>query len=146
MWNRNCTTMMSGRAVTPTRSECRIKNYRSDRWIALKLFPRVSVGCFTWSSVESVLHDDEVRSSRTTDTIRVPDQKVHNYRSDHWIALKCFSLVSGSCVTWRSVESVLHADDVRSSQTTDTTRVPALKVNNYRSDLWIALKLFPRVS
>ena len=120
--------------------------YRSDRWIALKLFPRVFGGCFTRSSVESVRNDDNVRSGRNTDTIRVPDQKVHHYRSDRWIALKIFSRVSGGCFTWSRVESVLYDDDVRSGRTTDTIRVPDQKVHNYRSDRWIALKLFPRVS
>ena len=38
--------------------------------------------------MESVCHtDDAVRSAYTTDTFRVPDQKVNNYRSDRWIAL-----------------------------------------------------------
>ena len=117
--------------------------YRSDRWIALKLFPRVSGDCFTWSSVESVLNDDDVRSGRNTDTIRVPDEKVHNYRSDRWIALKLFPRVSEGGFTRSSVESVLYDDDVRSGRTTDTIRVPDQKVHNYRSDRWIALKLFP---
>ena len=65
--------------------------------------------------MESVLYNDDVRSGRTTDTIRVPDQKVHNYRSDRWIALKLFPRVSGGSFTWSSVESVLHDDDVRSA-------------------------------
>ena len=120
----------------------KVHNYRSDRCISLKLFSRVSGGCFTCSSVESVQYDDDVRSGHTTDTIRVPDQKVHNYRSDRWISLKLFSRVSGGCFTWGSVESVLHDDDVRSGHTTDTIRVPDQKVHNYRSDSWITLKLF----
>ena len=124
----------------------KVHNYRSDRWIALKIFSRVSGGCVTWSSVESVCHaDDAVRSARTTDKIRVPDQKVHNYRSDRCIALKFFSRVSGGCVTWSSMESVCHADDaVRSAHITDRIRVTDQKVHNYRSDRWIALKLFWR--
>ena len=116
------------------------------RWIALKLFPRVSGGCFTWSSVESVLHDDDVRSGRSTDTIRVPDQNVHNYRSDRWIALKFVPRVSRGCFTWSCVESVLHDDDVQSGRNTDTIRVQDQKVHNYRSERWIALKFVPRVS
>ena len=120
----------------------KLHNYRSDRWIALKLFPRVSGGCFTWSSVESVLHDKNLRSGRNTDTIRVPDQKAHNYRSDRWIALKLFPPVSRGCFIWSSVESVLDDDDVRSGRNADTIRVPDQKVHNYRSDRWIALKLF----
>ena len=124
----------------------KVHNYRSDGWIALKLFPRVYGGSFTWSSVESVLDDDDVRSGRNTDTIRVPDQKVHNYRSDRWIALKLFPRVSGGCFTCSSVESVLLDNDVRSGRSTDTIRVPDQKVHNYRSERWIALKKFPRVS
>ena len=120
----------------------KVQNYRSDRWIALKLFARVSGGCFTWSSVESVMYDDDVQSGRTTDTIRVPDQKVHNYRSDRWIALKLFARVSGGCFTWSTAESVLYDDAVRSGRTTDTIRVPDQKVLNYRSDRWIAQKCF----
>ena len=122
----------------------KVHYYRSDRWIALKLFSRVSGGYFTWSGVESVCHaDDAVRSAYTTDTIRVPDQKVCNSRSDRWIPLKFFSRFSGGCFTWSSVESVCHADDaVRSAYTIDPTRVPDQKVHNYRSDRWIALKLF----
>ena len=120
----------------------KVHNYRYDRWIALNFFSLVFRGCFTWSSVESVLHADDVRSGHTTDTTRVPAQKVHNYRFDRWIALNFFSLVFVGCFTWRSVESVLHADDIRLFPTTDTTRVPAQKVHNYRFDRWIALNLF----
>ena len=108
----------------------KVHHYRSDRWIALKFVPRVSGGSFTWSSVESVLHDDDVRSGRTTDTIGVLDPKVHNYRSDRWIALKIFLRVFGGCFTWGSVESVLHINDVRSVRNTDTIRVPDQKVHN----------------
>ena len=109
----------------------KVHNYRSDRWIALKLFSRISGGCFTWSSVESVCHaDDAVQSAHTTDPTRVPDQKVHNYRSDRWIVLKLFSRVFGGCFNWSSVESVLHDDDVQSGRTTDTIRVPDQKVHN----------------
>ena len=82
--------------------------------------------------MESVLYDDDVRSSRNTDTIRVPDQKVHNYRSDRWIALKLFPRVSGGCFTWRSVESVRHDDDVRSGRNTDTTTMSGRAVTPTR--------------
>ena len=93
--------------------------------------------------METILHfDDDVRSFYATDTTRIPAQKVHNYRSDRWIALKFFSLVFGGCFTLRSMDSILHADDVRSGPTTDTTRVPTQKVHNYRSDRWIALNVF----
>ena len=125
----------------------KVRNSRSDRWIALKYFSRVSGGCFTWSNVESICPaNDIVRSAPTTDPTKVPDQKVHNYRSDRCISLKLFSRVSGGCFTCSSVESVLHDDDVRLGHTTDTIRVPDQKVHNYRSDRWIPLKLFSRVS
>ena len=50
----------------------------------------------------------------STDSARQPGQKVHNYRSDRWIALKCFSLVFEGCFRWSCAESVRHADGVRS--------------------------------
>ena len=113
----------------PTRvPDQKVHNYRSDRWISLKFISQVSGRCFTRSSVESVLQNDDVRSGHTTDTIRVPDQKFHNYRSDHWITEKLFSRVCRGCFTWISMESVCPADDtIRSAQTTDPTRVPDKK-------------------
>ena len=120
----------------------KIHNYRSDLWIALNCFSLVSGGCFTLRNMESLVDADDMRSGHTTDTTRVPAQKVHNCRSDRWIALKCFSLVFGGYFTWSSVELVLHDDDVQSGHTADTTRVPAQKVHNYRFDHWIALKCF----
>ena len=137
----------SAPTTAPTRvPDQKAHNYRSKRWIALKLFSQVSKGCFTRSSVESVCPAaDAVWSAHTTDPTRVPDQKVHNYRSDCWIALKFVSRVSGGCFTRSSVESVCPtADTVRSANTTAPTRVPDQKVHNYRSDRWIALKLFFR--
>ena len=151
MLNRGIDTTRRRRPVGHTTEMTRVPaqkvhNYRSDCWIPLNFFSLVSVGCFRWSSVESVLHAYDVRSFPTTDTTIVPAQKVHNYRSDRWIALKLFPRVSGGCFTWSSVEWVLHNDDFRSGRNTDTIRVPDQKVHNYRSDRWIALKLFPRVS
>ena len=137
----------SGRSTDPIQvPDQKVHNYRSDSWIALKMFPRVFGACFTWSSVESVLHDDDVRSGRTPDPIRVPDQKVHNYRSDRWIALKLFPRVFGGCFTCSSVESVLLDDGVRSGRSTDPIRVRDQKVHNYRSDHCIAIKLFHEFS
>ena len=117
----------------------KVYNYRSDRWITLKVLLGVFVCFFTWSSMESVLHANKVWSGPTTATTRVLAQKVHNYRSNRWMALKLFSGVSIGFFTRSSVESVVHADDIRSGHTSDTTRVPAQKVYNYRSDRWMAL-------
>ena len=49
-----------------------------------------------------------------TDSAREPGQKVHNYISDRWIALPFLSRVSEGCFRWSCVESVQHADGVRS--------------------------------
>ena len=51
-----------------------------------------------------------------TDNTREPGQKVHNYRSDRWIALKFLSRVSKGYFRWNCMESVRHADGVRSGQ------------------------------
>ena len=79
-------------------------------------------------------HSNDVRSGNSTNTTRVPAQKVHNYRSDRWIALKHFSGVFGGCFTWSSVQSVLYADYVQSGHCNDATGLLSLKVHNYRSD------------
>ena len=138
--------VLSGHTTDTTKVPAqKLHNYRSDRWIALKCFSRVFGGYFTWNSVESVLHNDDVRSGHTADTTRVPAQKVYNYRFDRWIALKFFHVFVG-CFTWSSVEMVLNFDnDVRSFHTTDTTRIPAQNMHNYRSDRWIAVMFFSLV-
>ena len=61
-------------------------------------------------------YDTLVASGRghSTDSARELGQKVHNYRSDCWIALKFFSPISGGCFRWSCGESVRHADVVRS--------------------------------
>ena len=41
-----------------------------------------------------------------------------------------------------NADSILHYEDVRSGNSNDPTRVPAQKVHKYRSDRWIALKIF----
>jgi len=44
-----------------------------------QIFRVVSVGCFPCSSVESLLHADDVRSGRTNGATEVPAQKVYNF-------------------------------------------------------------------
>ena len=80
----------------------------------------------------------------STDSDRESGQKVHNYRSDRWIALKCFSQVSGCCFdggVWNRYDSPTASSRGHS---TDSAREPGEKVHNYRSDRWIALKFFSR--
>jgi hypothetical protein len=65
-----------------------------DGWIAslplyhAQIFGVVFVGCFPWSSMDSLLHVDEVRSGQSTDTTTVPTKKIHNFWTDRRIALK----------------------------------------------------------
>ena len=94
----------------------KVHNYRSDCWIALKLIPEFPEAVFdgvAWNRYDTVTSSGQGHS---TDNAREPGQKVHNYRSDYWIALKFFSGVSGGCFGWSCVELVRHSDDVRSGQ------------------------------
>jgi len=59
-------------------------NFRSDRWIAIKLLQEFPDALFHGVGQESILGDDEVGSSQAKWTGR----KGHNFRSDCWIALK----------------------------------------------------------
>jgi hypothetical protein len=43
------------------------------------IFRVVFVGYFPWSSLESLLHADEVRSGSTTDATKVSAEKFHNF-------------------------------------------------------------------
>ena len=160
--------MPSGRGHSTDRTRVQVQKVRidsSDRWILLKFFSRVSGGCFGWSSVKTVRHVDPVgaipptrleyrvkrsvsldptvgsRSNffnefleavfngvarnrydttmssgrgHSTDRTTVPGQKVRIYRSDRWIPLKFFSRVSEGWFGWSSMESVHHADAIRS--------------------------------
>ena len=74
-------------------------------------FPEAVVDGVTWNRYDTLMASGR---AHYIDSAREPGQKVHNYRSDRWIALKFFSRVSGGCVRWSCVESVRHADDVRS--------------------------------
>ena len=90
--------------------------------------------------MESLLHADDVRSGRTTDTTTVPGENIHNFLIRLLDRAESFRGLSGGCFAWSSMESLLHADDVRFGRTTNTTRVPAQKVYNFLSDRWIAPK------
>jgi hypothetical protein len=58
-------------------------NFRSDRWIAIKLLPEFPDADFHEVDEESILADNDVLSSQAGWTVR----KGHDFRSDRWIAL-----------------------------------------------------------
>ena len=94
-------------AITPTTLENRVKR-------SITIDPTVgSRSSFFHEFREAVFdgvalnrYDTPTASSRGhyTDSARDPGQKFHNYRSDRWIALKCFSRVFGGCFRWICVE------------------------------------------
>jgi len=59
-------------------------NFRSYRWIALKLLLEFPDALSHGVDEESILGDDEVWSSQAGWMVR----KGHNFRSDRWIAIK----------------------------------------------------------
>jgi len=59
-------------------------NFRSDRWIAIKLLLEFPDALFHEGDEESILGDDEVWSSQAGCTVR----KGHNFRSVRWIVIK----------------------------------------------------------
>ena len=82
----------------------------------------------------------------STGNARELGQKVYSYRSDRRIALKFFheflkAVFDG--VAWNRDNMLTTSGRAHS---TDTTRDTGQKVHNYRSDLWIPLKLFHEFS
>ena len=77
------------------------------KW-SITIDPTVGSRCYVFYEFSEVVFDgvawnryDTLTPSgrgHSTDSPREPGQKVHNYRSDSWIALKFFSRVSGGCV------------------------------------------------
>jgi len=61
-------------------------NFRSDRWIEIKLLLEFPDALFHAVDEGSILGDDEVCSSHAGLTVR----KGHNFRSDRWIAMKIY--------------------------------------------------------
>ena len=57
-------------------------------------FPEAVFDGVAWNLYETLTASGRGHSN---DSAREPGQKVHNYRSDRWIALKFFSWVSGGC-------------------------------------------------
>jgi hypothetical protein len=60
-----------------------------------QIFRGVSVGCIPWSSMESLVHADDVRSGRTTDATKVPAEKVHNFVLTVGSRPNCYRSFSG---------------------------------------------------
>ena len=141
--------MPSGRGHSTNRTRIQVQKvriYSSDRWIPLKFFSRVSVGCL--DAIEWNRYDTSMPSGRghSTDTTRVPGQKVRISRSDRWVALKFFhefpwAVFNG--VTWNRYDTPMPSGRGHS---TDRTRVQVQKVRIYRSDRCIPVKFFSRVS
>ena len=104
-------------AIPPTTLENRVKrSITIDPTVGSRSnffheFPMAVFEGVEWNRYDTVTASGRGHS---TDCAREPCQKVHNYTSDRWIALKCFSRVCGSCFRWSCVESVRHADGVRS--------------------------------
>jgi len=61
-------------------------NFRSDRWIAIKLLMEFPDALFHGVDEASILGDDKVWSSHAGFTVR----KGHNFRSNRWIAMKFY--------------------------------------------------------
>jgi len=61
-------------------------NFRSDRWIAIKLLLEFPDALFHGVDKESILGDVEVWSRHAGFTVR----KGHNFRSDRWIVMKFY--------------------------------------------------------
>ena len=104
-------------AITPTTLENRVKrSITIDPTVGSRSnffyeFSKAVVDGVTWNRYDTLTASGR---AHYIDNTREPGQKVHNYRSDRWIALKFFSQVSGACFRWNSMESVRHTNDVRS--------------------------------
>ena len=105
------------RASPPTGPEYRVKRSVStdptvgSRSNVFHEFPEAVFDGVVWNR-----YDTPIPSGRgqSTDKTTVQVQKVRIYSSDRSIPLKFFSGVSGGCFGWSSVETVRHADAVRS--------------------------------
>jgi len=83
-------------------------NFRSDRWIAIKLLLEFSDALFHGGGKESILGDDDVWSSQAGWTVR----KGHNLRSDRWIAINLLVEFPDALFHRVDEESLLGDDEV----------------------------------
>jgi len=86
-------------------------NFRSNRWIAIKLVLEFPDALFHGVDEESILGDDDVWSCQAGWTVR----KGHNLRSDRWIALKRLLEFTDALFHVVDVESILGDNEVLSS-------------------------------
>jgi len=89
-------------------------NFRSDRWIAIKLLLEFPDPFFHGLDEESILGDDEVWSRLALVTVR----KGHNFRSHRWIAIKLLLEFPDALFHGVDEESILGDDEVWLSDTT----------------------------
>ena len=82
----------------------------------------------------------------STDRTRVPGQNIRISRSDRWIALKSFHEFSKAVVDGVAWNRVRHTNAVRSRLFHLQHQSTGSKGQISRSDRWIALKFFSRVS
>jgi len=108
-------------------------NFRSGRWIAIKLLLEFLDALFHAVDEGLILGNDEVWSSQAGLTIR----KYHNFRSNRWIAIKLLLEFLDALFHEVDEGTILVDDEVSSSQAGWTVR----KCHNFRSDRWIAIKL-----
>ena len=100
MMNRYDTATASDRTIPPTPLENRVKrSITIDPIIGScsNVFHEFSEADFdgvAWNRYDTLTVSGR---GHFTDSAREPGQKVHNYRSDRWIAIKFFSRVSGGC-------------------------------------------------
>jgi len=83
-------------------------NFRSDRWIAIKLLLEFSDALFHGVGKESILGDYDVWSSQAAWTVR----KGHNFRSDRWIAIKLLLEFPDGLFHGVGRESILGDDEI----------------------------------
>jgi len=83
-------------------------NFRSDRWIAIKLLLEFLDAHFHGVGKESILGDDDVWSSEAGWTVC----KGHNFRSYRWIAMKFLLEFPDALFHAVDEESILGDDEV----------------------------------
>jgi hypothetical protein len=87
-------------------------NFRSDRWIAIKLLLEFSDALCHGVDEGSILGDDEVWSSQAGWTV----QNCHNFRSDRWIVIKLLLEFPDALFHGVDEESILGDDEVWSTE------------------------------